>query len=125
MIPFKILVVEDDPHISELIKITVSSPLYEITCVDTGAEALAKLSEDKPNLVLLDILMPEPDGWTLYKAIRNNPRLAHARVIILTALSIRPEVLIEKDILATDMFMRKPFDLDELRMNVKNMLAGK
>jgi two-component system alkaline phosphatase synthesis response regulator PhoP len=124
MIPCKILVVEDDPHISELIKITVSSPVYSITCVDTGGEALAKLLQDKPNLVLLDILVPEPDGWSLYKTIRNNPGLAHTRVIILSALPIKPEVLTEKNLLPTDMFMAKPFDLDDLRMNVKNMLTG-
>lgn len=73
MIPCKILVVEDDPHISELIKITVSSPLYAITCVDTGSEALAKLMEDKPNLVLLDILMPEPDGGRSTKPSATTP----------------------------------------------------
>jgi putative two-component system response regulator len=119
----KILVVEDDSNISELIRITLLSPLYDITCVDTGAEALAKLSGDKPDLIVLDILIPEPDGWEIYRAIRSNPELAHARVIILTALLFSQEFLRTKKILATDIVMKKPFEIDELRIKTKDLLA--
>ncbi len=123
MNPYRILVVEDDPSISELIKITLSSPSYELTCVDSGIDALAKLSGDRPDLVLLDLLMPEPDGWTLYGIIRGDRDLRGTKVIILTALSIKPEVLAEKHMLPSDLFMSKPFDLDDLRTNVKNLLT--
>lgn len=123
MNPKKILIVEDDSHISELIKITLWSPLYAITCVDNGIDALAKLMSEKPDLVVLDILIPEPDGWEIYKAIRSNPGFNHTRVIILTALLFSNEVLWAKNIATTDMVMKKPFELDELRTNAKILLA--
>ncbi len=57
---YDILIVEDDPFISELIVVTLSSTFYAITCVDTGTKAFTQLSEHKPDLVLLDILIPNP-----------------------------------------------------------------
>ena len=110
---YDILIVEDDPFISELIVVTLSSTFYAITCVDTGTKAFTQLSEHKPDLVLLDILIPEPDGWAVYKAIRKNPELSNTKVIILTALPIGREALRQKNIQPTDAFMTKPFELDE------------
>jgi DNA-binding response OmpR family regulator len=123
MNPYKILIVEDDSNISELIEITLMSPHYTLTFTDSGAAALEKLAEEKPDLVVLDILIPEPDGWKLYKIIRDNPGLEDTRVIILSALLFRPEFLRAKNILPADLVMKKPFELDELRMNVKNILT--
>jgi two-component system alkaline phosphatase synthesis response regulator PhoP len=120
----KILVVEDDPSISELIKITLASPSYNIACVDSGDGAVTILKGDKPDLVVLDILIPGPDGWAVYKFIRNNPRLKQTRVIILTALPIKPDALADKNILSTDLYMTKPFELEDLRISVKSMIAG-
>jgi DNA-binding response OmpR family regulator len=121
---YEILIVEDDPYISELVTVTLSSTWYAITCVTTGIEAMAKLSEYKPDIVLLDILIPEPDGWVIYKYIRNNPELSKTRVIIVTALPITREALRGKHMLPTDAFMTKPFELDELRMKVNTMLSS-
>jgi len=119
----KILVVEDDPYISELIEVTLLSPLHAITCVDSGVAALEKLAKDKPDLVMLDILIPEPDGWEIYKVIRSDPDLKHTRVIILSALLFSPDFLREKIILSEDLVMKKPFELDELRENVNSLLT--
>jgi DNA-binding response OmpR family regulator len=124
MKPYKILVVEDDPNISELMTVTMSSPSHAISCVDNGTEALAKLVEEKPDLVLLDVLIPEPDGWEIYKTIRSSPELIHTRVIIITALLFTHAFLRSKNIAATDMVMKKPFELDELRLNVKSLLTN-
>jgi DNA-binding response OmpR family regulator len=125
MNPYKILVVEDDSNISELIKITLLSPHHFITCVDSGTEALEKLSEEEPDLVVLDILIPEPDGWEIYRAIRSRPELAYTRVIILTALLFNQEFLWSKNILTTDIVMKKPFEIDELKDTVDNLLADR
>jgi DNA-binding response OmpR family regulator len=122
MKPYRILIVEDDPNISELIKITLESPLYAITCVDSGAAALIKLGEDKPDLVVLDILIPEPDGWKLYEIIRSDPTLAHIRILILTALITKEDGIKKKNILPADGYMTKPFNLENLRMKVMELL---
>ena len=118
----RILIVEDDPNISELITITLESPFYAITCVDSGAAALIKLGEEKPDLVVLDILIPEPDGWELYTIIRNDPLLTHIRILILTALITKQDGIKKKNILPADGYMTKPFNLEELRMKVMEML---
>jgi DNA-binding response OmpR family regulator len=117
---FKILVAEGDSDISELIKITLCSRLYSILCVDSVTEAFAKLTEQKPDLVVVDLLMPEFDGWKLYKAIRAKPECNRTRVVILTDLLFMPEY----HILSADLVMEKPFELDELRTNVKNLLSA-
>jgi DNA-binding response OmpR family regulator len=118
----RILIVEDEPNISELITITLESPLYAITCADSGAAALVKLADEKPDLVVLDILIPEPDGWKLYQIIRKDPALAHVRILILTALITKWDGRNKKNILASDGYMTKPFNLEELRMKVMELL---
>jgi DNA-binding response OmpR family regulator len=118
----RILIVEDDPNISELIKITLESTLYTLTCVDSGAAALAKLAEEEPDLLVLDILIPEPDGWKLYTIIRSDPALAHIRILILTALITKQDGIKKSNILPTDGYMTKPFNLDELRRKVMELL---
>ncbi len=121
----KILIVEDDSNISEIVKITLLSQYHVITCVDNGTKALEKLSTEEPDLVVLDILIPEPDGWQIYRAIRSNPEFAHVRVIILTALLFSQEFLRAKNILTTDIVMKKPFEIDELRKNAEILLADR
>jgi two-component system phosphate regulon response regulator PhoB len=118
----KILVVEDDPNISELITITLMSPLYVITCVDSGTAALVKIAEQNPDLMVLDILIPEPDGWKLYAMIRSDPALAHIRILILTALITKQDGIKKRNILPMDGYMTKPFNLVELRMKVMELL---
>lgn len=120
----KILVVEDDPVISELIGITLESPEYEIDFADNGIDALAALARRSPDLVLLDIMIPPPDGWKIYKVIRSSLEYARTKVIVLTALGFSPEFLASKNMAPTDLFMRKPFELDELTVNVANMLSA-
>jgi DNA-binding response OmpR family regulator len=122
---YRILVVEDDPNISELITITLASPRYVITCVDSGTAALVKLAEIKPELVVLDILIPEPDGWKLYAMIRGDPALAHVRILILTALITKQDGFKKKIILPEDGYMTKPFNLEELRLKVGELLVDR
>jgi DNA-binding response OmpR family regulator len=123
MKPYKILVVEDEIDISDLLKITLRDQNYAITFVDNGIDALMKLAEEIPDLVVLDILIPEPDGWKIYKKIRSNSNFDRTRVIILTALFLTPEFLKSKVIHRSDLVMTKPFDIEELITKVKDVLA--
>jgi DNA-binding response OmpR family regulator len=122
--PYKILIVEDEIDITELIRATLMSSSYSITCVDTGTAALAALASETPDLILLDILIPEPDGWEIYKTIRSNADFRNTRVIIMTALLLAPDFLKGKVILPADKVMKKPFELDELVANVKDILEA-
>jgi DNA-binding response OmpR family regulator len=117
-----ILIVEDDPNICDLIKLTLGNSDCRLFSAAGGNEALQKISVEKPDLIVLDILMPAPDGWDVYAAVRRNPELASTRVIILTALPVKPEVLVQKNLLPQDRFMGKPFDLEDLRSTVRALL---
>ena len=121
---YNILIVEDDPEISELFKLALESPEYALSTALNGTEALRKLEFEKPALVVLDILIPEPNGWKLYEMIRKGPNFSNTRVLIATALTIYPEVLAEKRLRPIDRFMKKPFDIDKLKLIVKELLAG-
>lgn len=122
MLQNSILIVEDDPNISELIQLTLGSREYFLSKADCGTEALQKLKAEKPDLVILDILMPQPDGWKVYEIIRKDPALSQTRVLILTALPIKPDILAGKHLVPADRFMTKPFELDDLRMAVRDLL---
>ncbi len=119
---YTILIVEDDQHIGELIDITLSDPEYSKLYVDNGIAARAKLI-DEPDLVILDIMIPEPDGWKLYKEIRSNPKLDKTRVLIFTALILAKDFVKSKAILPSDLLMYKPFELKELKSNVRKLLG--
>jgi DNA-binding response OmpR family regulator len=121
---YNILIVEDDPEISELFKLALESPEYALSTALNGTEALEKLKFEKLDLVVLDILIPEPNGWKLYEMIRKDPNFSNTRVLIATALTIYPQVLAEKRLRPIDRFMKKPFDIDKLRSSVKELLAG-
>ena len=71
---YNILIVEDDLEISELFKLALESPEYALSTALNGTEALEKLEFEKPDLVVLDILIPEPNGWKLYEMIRKAPQ---------------------------------------------------
>ena len=119
-----ILIVEDDPNICDLIKLTLDNGDYRLSTASGGKEALQKIADEKPDLIVLDILMPEPDGWDVYATLRRNPELTSTKVIILTALPVKPEVLVKKNLLPEDRFMGKPFDLEDLRSTVRVLLEG-
>jgi DNA-binding response OmpR family regulator len=121
---YNILIVEDNPEISELFKLALESPEYALSTALNGTEALEKLDVEKPDLVVLDILIPEPNGWKLYEMIRKDPNFSNTRVLITTALTIYPGVLAEKRLRPIDRFMNKPFDIDKLKLIVKELLAG-
>lgn len=85
----KILLVDDDPDFVEATKIVLESALYQVEVAYDGTEALAKVHEEKPDLIILDIIMPEQDGFKVCKALKEDPELSKIPIIMLTGLSER------------------------------------
>lgn len=85
----KILLVDDDPDFVEATKIVLESGPYEVEVAYNGKEALAKVQEEKPDLIILDIIMPEQDGFKVCKALKEDPELSKIPIIMLTSLSER------------------------------------
>lgn len=80
-----ILVVDDNPDNVEILRAFLESRGYLVAVAPDGSTALAKLEEVKPDMVLLDVMMPGIDGWQVCRTIKNHPQLGKTRVIMVTA----------------------------------------
>jgi len=118
----KILVVDDDSNISELISVNLRAAGYDVLNAENGREALVAVILHKPDLVVLDIMMPQVDGWEVCKYIRDNSELEHIKIIMLTAKGTEKDKMIGRDIFRADDYMTKPFDIDELKMVIRKHL---
>jgi len=110
----RILVVDDDPSIRKLLIVNLSAEGYEVEAVENGKEALAFLQEKKVDIIVLDIMMPEKDGWEVCKSIRDAEYETKQKIIILTARDTTRDKMIGKSFFQADEYITKPFDIDEL-----------
>jgi CheY-like chemotaxis protein len=117
----KILVAEDNPASSELMIEVLSGRGYELIEASDGQQALQKIEETKPDLVLLDIQLPILDGFAVLSQLRQNPRFANLRVVAVTASVMKEDR--EKGLMAGfDGYISKPIDVASLRLQVDEML---
>lgn len=119
----KILIIDDDPGIRESLTLIIKTMGYPAVSIDNGFEALSLLSQQKFDLVVLDVMMPAMDGWEVLKFIRDDPALQSTRVMLLTAKSTEKDRLIGKKILKADEYISKPFDLEEFKDTIRRMLS--
>ncbi|HEY9607431.1 MAG TPA: hybrid sensor histidine kinase/response regulator [Allocoleopsis sp.] len=118
-----ILVVDDSPDNLFLVQTILEEEGYEITLAEDGRSALAQIEQSPPDLVLLDVMMPEMDGFEVTKRIRENPKLPFMPILLITA-SNQPSVVKGLDSGADD-FIRKPVEFDELLARVRSLLRLK
>ena len=85
----RILLVDDDPDFVESTKIVLESKPYEVIVAVNGGEGLRKAREEKPDLILLDIIMPVEDGFTAAEQLKKDPQLANIPVLMLTSYSTK------------------------------------
>lgn len=114
----KILIVDDDKNISELLRIYLVKEGYEPLMAFDGEEALAVFNEERPDLVLLDVMMPKLDGWQVCREIRRN---SSTPVIMLTARGETFDKVLGFDLGADD-YIVKPFDAKEVIMRIRAVL---
>lgn len=117
----KILVIDDDNAINELIKINLELQGYEVTQAFNGIEGFAKAKQEEPSLIILDVMMPEVDGFTVAQRIRQCPEISETPIIMLTALSQLNDKVNGFN-LGVDDYLTKPFEIDELIVRVRALL---
>ena len=110
----RILIVDDDPHISELVHVNLDAAGYDVDRASNGHEAIDHIATRHPDLIVLDVMMPEMDGWELCKTIRDDPECRNIRIVMLTARDTDRDKMIGKGVFGVDDYLTKPFDLDEL-----------
>jgi two-component system alkaline phosphatase synthesis response regulator PhoP len=115
-----ILIVDDEKDILELLKYNLEKEGYRVLTAHNGKEAL-RLVKQRPDLVVLDVMMPEPDGWEVCRSIRKNPSTASIPVIFLTAKDGEIDEVVGLELGADD-FIRKPVKIRTLLARIKRAL---
>ncbi len=114
----KILVVEDEIHLSELIKYNLHISGYDVTTSFDGQDALNQIKTNHFDLILLDVMLPFLDGFSLLKYIKSSEELKHIPVIMLTAKNTESDIVLGLESGAID-YIPKPFNVGELLARVK------
>jgi DNA-binding response OmpR family regulator len=117
----RILVVEDDPDISNLLRIYFDSHGYEVTIAQKGNDALEACRRNLPNVIILDIQLPDIDGYEVCRRLRSNLRTSHVPILFLTQRDERSDKIQGLELGADD-YITKPFDIDELKLRVQNAI---
>jgi DNA-binding response OmpR family regulator len=120
--PRKILSVEDEPDLAELIRYHLEQNGYSVRTAGTGWDALEKIRADRPDLILLDLMLPDLDGFGLCELLRNDPATATIPVIIVSAWSTADSRNLGLELGALD-YITKPFSPRQLMERV-NRLVG-
>jgi two-component system response regulator MprA len=116
MKPF-VMVVDDEPDLRDLVALTLIDAGYEVGVARDGREALAKINERRPDIILLDMMMPIMDGQTLCRKLRDDGGLP--RVVVMTAADHVAQCA--RDVGAVG-WLAKPFDIDELVIAIRKGL---
>jgi len=117
----RILVVEDDLDISNMLRIYFDSQGYEVLVASRGQEALDTCRRKLPNIIVLDIMLPDIDGYEVCRRLRNNLRTSHIPILFLTQRDERSDKIAGLELGADD-YITKPFDIEELKWRVQNAL---
>ena len=117
----KILIVEDDLDVAEMVTAYFRAQGYEVTTVNWGEDGLRACQAKHPDLAILDIRLPDIDGYEVARRLRRDRRTAHVPIIFLTEKRERADKLQGLELGADD-YITKPFDIQELRLRVRNAL---
>lgn len=117
----RLLIVEDDFDISNMLRIYFSGQGYEVDIAPRGSVALEKTRQNLPHLIVLDIMLPDIDGYEVCRQLRTNTRTSHIPVIFLTQKDERSDRLQGLELGADD-YITKPFDIEELKLRVQNAI---
>ncbi len=119
----KIMIIDDDPEISSLLELTLQSMGHSIKICDNGRDVIPILKEFKPDLMILDVMLPGIDGYSLATTITQENELAKIPIIVLSALEPSRSLFVKFDQVVS--FLTKPFNTDDLLEAVKTALENK
>ena len=117
----KILIVDDDLQTTILLDMLLSKRGFETTTVTDSSTAVQVAISTKPNLIILDLMMPEPDGFKVCRMLREDTRFAFTPILIVTALDDTDSQIVAYGAGADD-YLIKPYDVDELVDTIKKLL---
>jgi two-component system alkaline phosphatase synthesis response regulator PhoP/two-component system response regulator VicR len=117
----KVLVVDDQPHIVRLIQVNLEKEGLRVATAADGVEGIAKVRAERPDLVILDVIMPRKDGFEVLREIKADPELSHTPVVMLTVKTHNADI-VEGLKEGAELYLPKPFHPKELVSLVKRVL---
>jgi PleD family two-component response regulator len=118
----RLLVVEDDFDIANMLRICFTGQQYDVDIAPRGSDALEKTRQNLPHLIILDIMLPDIDGFEVCHTLRTNSRTSHVPIIFLTQKDERSDKLQGLELGADD-YITKPFDIEELKLRVQRAIT--
>jgi DNA-binding response OmpR family regulator len=119
----KVLIVDDEPNIVISLEFLMRREGYEVLVARDGEEAVSQIREHRPDLVLLDVMMPKLNGFDVCRQVRGDPALVEVRIIMLTAKGREAEISKGLE-LGADGYITKPFSTRDLVVQVRNLLGA-
>ncbi len=117
-----VLIVDDEPNIVTALDFLLRRNGYDVRLASNGAEALERIEKDRPDVVLMDVMMPLKSGYEVCQHMRERPELAHIKVVMLSAKGSEAEV--NKGLsLGADLYITKPFSTQELVATINQLFA--
>ena len=119
----KILVVDDDPYILMSLEFLMKKEGFDVSVARNGTEALETINRDLPSLVLLDIMMPDVDGYAICSQVKKSDKLKHIKIVFLSAKSKESDIQKGYD-MGASLYVTKPFSTRDLMKKVKELLVS-
>jgi two-component system, OmpR family, response regulator VicR len=119
-----IVYIEDDLEMIDLVKLILSRRGFDVKGAHGGREGLDVVSQEKPDLILLDLMMPDVDGWEVYQQLKANEHSRDIPVIVITAKAQPIDRVLGLHIAKVDDYISKPFHPQELLDSIDKVLAG-
>jgi DNA-binding response OmpR family regulator len=120
-----ILCVEDEPEMIDLIRLILGRRGFEVKGAAGGIEGLKIIQQEPPDLVLLDLMMPDMDGWEVYQQMKADEKTRHIPVIVVTAKAQSIDKVLGLHIAKVDDYITKPFSPQDLMNSVDKVLKSK
>ena len=117
----KILIVDDDIQTTKILELLLSEKGYEPTSVNDSSQAIQAAKSINPDLIILDLMMPEPDGFKVCRKLREDAQFIFTPILIVTALDSTDSQNVDYGA-GADNYLIKPYDIDELADTIKRML---
>jgi len=118
-----VVCIEDEPEMIDLIRLILGRENFELVGAVGGEEGLATVRRLEPDLVLLDLMMPDMDGWEVYQQMKSDPKLKDIPVIVVTAKAQSIDKVLGLHIAKVDDYITKPFGPQELTVSVHKILG--
>ena len=119
-----VLYIEDERQMIDLVREALKLAGYKVVGATSGRQGLTMMRERKPDLLLLDLMMPDINGWDVYREVKTDKQLADIPVVVVSAKVPDEGNIIIKDLPPVDDYITKPFDVEDVIRSVKELLAN-